>query len=70
MNLQRSADIRAEIKSVWGTLMDVERWHEWTGSIDKVERLDDGELGIAAALVSAIRRTSPWKCGLKRRCEG
>jgi hypothetical protein len=52
------------------TLIDVERWHEWTRSIEKVERLDGGELGIAAALVSAIRRTSPWKRGLKRRCEG
>jgi hypothetical protein len=46
MNLQVSADIRAETKSVWTTLVDVERWPEWTRSVDRVERLDDGVFGI------------------------
>ena len=46
MNLQTSVDIRAETESVWDTLMDLERWPEWTGSIDKIERLDKAELGI------------------------
>jgi Polyketide cyclase / dehydrase and lipid transport len=48
MNLQQSADIRAEIKSIWATLVDVERWSEWTRSIDKVERLDHGGFGIGS----------------------
>src|ERR1700733_11558198 len=48
MNLQISTDIRAESKSVWATLMDVERWPEWTRSVDRVERLDDGEFGIGS----------------------
>ena len=48
MNLQVSADIRAETKSVWATLVDVERWPEWTRSVDGVERLDDGEFGIGS----------------------
>ena len=48
MNLQQSADIRAEIKGVWATLTDVQRWHEWTRSIDKIERLDDGEFGAGS----------------------
>ena len=48
MNLQQSADIRAEIKRIWATLVDVERWSEWTRTIDKVERLDHGEFGIGS----------------------
>jgi hypothetical protein len=48
MNLQQSADIRAETKSVWATLVDVERWNEWTRTIDKVERLDHGAFGIGS----------------------
>jgi len=38
----------AESKSVWATLVDVERWPEWTRSVDSVERLDDGEFGIGS----------------------
>jgi hypothetical protein len=48
MNLQISTDIRAESKSVWATLVDVERWPEWTRSVDEAERLDDGEFGIGS----------------------
>jgi hypothetical protein len=48
MNLQISTDIRAESKSVWATPVDVERWPEWTRSVDRVERLDDGEFGIGS----------------------
>jgi len=48
MNLQQSADIRAEAKRIWATLVDVERWSQWTRSIDKVERLDRGEFGIGS----------------------
>jgi len=48
MNLQVSAEIRAETKSVWATLVDVERWPEWTRSVDRVERLDHGAFGIGS----------------------
>jgi hypothetical protein len=48
MNLQASVDIRAGTKSVWDTLMDLERWPEWTRSIDKVERLDSIEFGVGS----------------------
>lgn len=48
MNLQRSADIRADANRVCAALVDVERWSEWTSSIDKVERLDDREFGIGS----------------------
>jgi hypothetical protein len=48
MNLQQSAEIRAEVTSVWATLMDVERWSEWTRTIDSIERLDTGAFGIGS----------------------
>ena len=48
MNLQQSADIRAEIKNIWATLVDIERWSEWTRTIEKIERLDHGEFGIGS----------------------
>src|SRR5579859_5797691 len=48
MNLQQSAEIRAEATSIWATIVDVERWSEWTRSIDKVERLDHGASGIGS----------------------
>ena len=48
MKVQQSADIRADIEGVWATLVDVQRWSEWTRSIDKVERLDHGQFGIGS----------------------
>lgn len=48
MNLQTSVDIRAETKGVWDTLLDFERWPEWTRSIDHVERLDNTEFGVGS----------------------
>jgi hypothetical protein len=48
MNLQQSADIHAEAKRIWATLVDVERWSEWTRTIEKIERLDHGAFGIGS----------------------
>lgn len=48
MELQTSIDIRADIKDIWNTLIDVERWPEWTRSVDKLERLDRGEFGLGS----------------------
>ena len=50
MNLQTSVDIRAETEIVWDTLVDIERWPEWTRSVDKIERLDKAELGIGCGV--------------------
>jgi uncharacterized membrane protein len=48
MYLQTSVDIDAETKRVWDTLMDLERWPEWTRSIDTVQRLDNTEFGVGS----------------------
>ncbi len=44
MHFQDSIDIKAASEDVWAVLADVERWPDWTGSIDKVELQGDGEL--------------------------
>ncbi len=39
-----SIDIDAPPDRVAAVMIDIERWHEWTASITKIERLDDGPL--------------------------
>jgi uncharacterized membrane protein len=50
MNLQTSVDIHDETEIVWDTLVDIERWPEWTRSVDKIERLEKAELGIGCSV--------------------
>lgn len=48
MYLERSIDIEASPGRVWEIMSDVERWHEWTASIQSVERLDSGPFGLGS----------------------
>jgi uncharacterized membrane protein len=41
---QVSVLITAPPATVWRELMDVERWPQWTRSMSKVDKLDDGDL--------------------------
>ena len=50
MKLHVSTNIRAETNDVWAILVDVERWPEWTRSVERIERLDSGEFGIGSRL--------------------
>lgn len=40
MLLERTIEINAPPAKIWAALMDVESWPLWTGSMEKVERLD------------------------------
>ena len=48
MSLEVSRTIQASADSVWATLMDVERWPQWTASMTSLERLDAGPLRVGS----------------------
>jgi hypothetical protein len=50
MKVELSVEILKSAELVWPVLADVERWHEWTASIRKIERLDREAFGLGSRL--------------------
>lgn len=46
MRYETSVEIEATPELIWPVLIDVERWPEWTPSMRRVERVDEGEFGV------------------------
>jgi uncharacterized membrane protein len=63
MNHEVTIDIQAPSAAVWETLIDVERWPEWTQSMKRVQRLEAGPFGVGStARVEQPRlRSMVWK---------
>lgn len=48
MRFAVSAHIDAEPEAVWAVLTDLQRWPQWTESVARVERLDDGPFAVGS----------------------
>jgi uncharacterized membrane protein len=46
MKIDSSVEIDAPAQVVWDVFTDVERWSEWTESIERIEPLDGPSLGV------------------------
>ena len=49
-----TAEVFALPERVWAALVDVERWPEWTPTVTRVQRMEDGPLAIGS-------RTKIWQ---------
>jgi carbon monoxide dehydrogenase subunit G len=61
--LEVAVDIRAPHSRVWGVLVDVERWAEWTPTVTSVARQDEGPLrvGSRTRVVQPKLKPAIWK---------
>jgi len=57
IHIERTVNINAPPERVWAVMLDVERWPEWTESMQRVERLDGGEFGVGSKAKLRIRRS-------------
>jgi uncharacterized protein YndB with AHSA1/START domain len=48
MRFERSVEIDAPAGRVWDSVVDVQRWPEWTASMSQVTRLDEGALRVGS----------------------
>ena len=48
MRVETTIEIDAPPETVWAVMTDVARWPEWTTSVERAERLDDGPLGVGS----------------------
>jgi carbon monoxide dehydrogenase subunit G len=48
MELAHTIEIGALPEAVWKVLIDVERWPEWTASVNKVTRVDKSSFGLGS----------------------
>jgi carbon monoxide dehydrogenase subunit G len=48
MFVENTIDIQAPAEIIWAVMVDVERWSEWTPSMQRVERLDAGPFAVGS----------------------
>jgi uncharacterized protein YndB with AHSA1/START domain len=63
MRFETTVQIAADPSRIWSTWLDVERWSEWTTSVDSSERLDEGEFGVGskARVKQPKMRVAVWE---------
>ncbi|MDY6853304.1 MAG: SRPBCC family protein [Thermodesulfobacteriota bacterium] len=63
MRFQSSVEINAPVEKVWALIDDLEQWHQWMPSIQKIERVSEGPLDVGSRL-SVTARVSRLKVRL------
>jgi carbon monoxide dehydrogenase subunit G len=68
MRFTRTVEIDAQLDQVWVALIDVERWPEWTASVRRVEKVDNGPLvaGSRVLVEQPKLRTSHYRVDVVR----
>jgi uncharacterized membrane protein len=63
MRIDHSVEIEAAPEAVWPVVIDVERWPEWTPTMESVRRLDDGpfQLGSSATIKQPQMPEAVWR---------
>jgi uncharacterized membrane protein len=63
MRIDHALEIQASSQEVWSVLIDVERWPEWTPTMETVRRLDDGpfRLGSSASIKQPQLPEAVWR---------
>lgn len=63
MRYEASIVIDAPVERVWEILIDVERWPEWSDSMTRVQRLEEGPLrpGSTAKVSQPRLPTAVWR---------
>lgn len=59
MHFNTYADIEADLGKIWETLVDIEKWPEWTASTRSASRLDEGPLRVGSRARVEQPRLSP-----------
>lgn len=50
MHYHLSTDINAPLERIWAVLTDVEKMPEWTSSMTRVQRLEEGPLAVGSTV--------------------
>jgi hypothetical protein len=59
LRLEVSTSIDAPPERVWAEIIDVERWHEWTASITRIEKLQPGALNVGSKVRIKQKKLPP-----------